>query len=35
MIKYVEKLIGAVNQITPNGIVALALLIVLVALIRF
>jgi len=35
MIKYVEKLIGVVNQITPNGLVALALLIVLVALIRF
>jgi len=35
MIGFVEKLIGAVNQITPNGLVALALLIVLVALVRF
>jgi hypothetical protein len=35
MIKYVEKLIGVVNQITPNGLVALALLIVFVALIRY
>lgn len=35
MIVYVEKLIGVVNQITPNGLIALALLIVLVVLIRF
>ena len=35
MIVYVEKLIGVVNQITPNGLVALALLIALVAILRF
>lgn len=35
MIVCVEKLIGVVNQITPNGLIALALLIVLVVIIRF
>jgi len=35
MINYVEKLIGVVSQITPNRFVDLALLIVLVAVIRY
>jgi hypothetical protein len=35
MIKYVEKLIAVVNQITPNGLVSLVFLIVFITLIRF